>query len=70
MSDFEIVVTEEKAPEIISEAVQGPQGAPGNNLVGGYNVQLTNPQLGDVLSFGGDKFINRAAADLTDGGNF
>ena len=70
MSDFEIIVTEDKAPEIITEGVQGPPGPPGNNLVGGYTVALINPQPGDVLSFGGDKFVNTPAANLTDGGNF
>lgn len=65
-----ILVVEEPPAEIISEGMMGPPGPPGNNLVGGYSVALSNPQPGDVLSFGGDKFINASAASLTDGGNF
>lgn len=70
MSDFEIVVVEDKPAEIITEGIQGPPGPPGNNLVGGYSVALTNPRPGDLLSFQGDKFVNTPAASLTDGGNF
>lgn len=65
-----VVVLDEQPAEIISEGVMGPPGPPGNNLIGGYSVALVNPQLGDLLSFGGDKFVNTPAASLTDGGNF
>lgn len=79
MADFEIVettqettvvVVEQPPSEIISEGIQGPPGPPGNNLVGGFNVVLSNPLPGDLLSFSGDKFINTPPANLTDGGNF
>jgi len=70
MTDFQIVVIEEQPAEIVSEGIQGPPGPSGNNLVGGYSVALINPQVGDLLSFAGDKFINKPAESLTDGGNF
>ena len=79
MADFEIIQTTEEttvvviedAPtEIISEGIQGPPGPPGNGLVGGYSVDLVNPQPGDILSFSGQKFVNTPAPSLTDGGNF
>lgn len=70
MSDSIVVVTEDAPAELVFEIIQGPPGPPGNNLVGGFAVALVNPQPGDLLSFGGDKFINTPAASLTDGGNF
>jgi len=68
--EITVVVLDEQPAEIISEGVMGPPGPPGNNLVGGYAVALSNPQPGDVLSFGDNKFVNTSAASLTDGGNF
>ena len=70
MSDFEIVVVEDKATEIISEGIQGPPGPPGNNYLGGFQVAVSSPRQGDVISFANGQFINQPAASLTDGGNF
>lgn len=65
----EIIVVDDQT-EIIVEGIQGPPGPAGDGLVGPYQVLLTNLQVGDVLTFGGDKFINTPAPTLTDGGNF
>lgn len=36
----------------------------------GFPVLVANPQPGDVISYMGSAFRNRAQTDLTDGGNF
>lgn len=38
--------------------------------IDGVPVLVKNPQLGDVISFNGAVFANRAQTDITDGGNF
>lgn len=65
----EIIVVDDQA-EIIVEGIQGPPGPAGDGRIGSYEVALTNLQAGDVLQFGGEKFINAPAPTLTDGGNF
>lgn len=51
-------------------AVIGPPGLPGPNSIGGYGFEVTDLASGDVLSFGGEAWVNARRASLTDGGNF
>lgn len=77
-----VVVVEEQPAEVISEGMMGPpgakgdkgdkgdQGIPGPNTVGGFLVQFTDPNEGDILAIGSNKVVNVSAPSLTDGGNF
>jgi hypothetical protein len=56
--------------EIIGRGQQGPPGLSGNANIGGKPVNITNPSLGDVLSYGDDAWINAPQTALADGGNF
>jgi len=38
--------------------------------IDGHPVVISNPQVGDVISYTGAVFANRSQEDLTDGGNF
>lgn len=50
---------------------QGAQGVPGPNQIGGYVIEITTPQAGDLLQFNaGSKWVNSPQANITDGGNF
>lgn len=42
----------------------------GGGLIDGVPVVVTNPALGDVISYDGAIFRNRKQTELTDGGNF
>lgn len=48
-------------------AVVDPSGGYG---LDGVPVLVRNPRIGDVISFNGAVFANRAQEDITDGGNF
>ena len=54
------------------QGIQGIQGPAGSNLIGGYEVAISGLLNNDLLSYssGVTKWVNRAALDLTDGGNF
>lgn len=52
------------------QGIQGPVGPACPNEIGGIPVFVSSPQNGDVISFNGAAFINRAQVELTDGGNF
>lgn len=65
-----IVVVREPETQITVSAV-GPQGAPGPNAIGGYEVTVDEIADGDVLSFAAanSRWTNRRQENLTDGGN-
>ena len=42
----------------------------GGGSVGGYPVNLTNPQPQDVLMFGTNEWVNTPQTEIADGGNF
>lgn len=47
--------------QVITLGVQGPQGIPGPQTIGGFPVVITDPQEGDQLVFtaaDGGKWIN------------
>lgn len=50
--------------------VRGGGGSSNATTLQGYNLSISDPQNGDVLSFSGPVIVNRAQVDLTDGGNF
>ena len=54
------------------QGVQGAQGPAGLSLIGGYEIAISGLLNNDLLSYssGVTKWVNRAAIDLTDGGNF
>lgn len=62
-----VVVTGEEKFNVITEGIQGPPGASG---VGGYDADIISPQVGDLLSFSSNKWINIRRVDVSDGGNF
>jgi hypothetical protein len=67
-----VTVDESGAVTVTTIGIQGPAGSSSGMIVGGYNVTLTNLVNNDLLSFnaGESTWINRAAVELTDGGNF
>lgn len=67
-----VTVDESGAVTVTTIGIQGPAGSSSGMIVGGYNVTLTNLLNNDLLSFnaGESRWINRAAVELTDGGNF
>lgn len=38
--------------------------------IGGYPIDLTDAEVGDILTFDGDEWINGRRETITDGGNF
>ena len=54
------------------QGIQGAQGPAGLSLIGGYEIAISGLLNNDLLSYssGVTKWVNRAAIDLTDGGNF
>jgi len=45
-------------------------GVEGSALIGGYAVQASSLQMGDLLVFNGTKWINENETLVADGGNF
>ncbi|MBF9235577.1 hypothetical protein [Microvirga alba] len=72
--DTVVIVSDQTASRVIvgrdsSDAINVVRPAYGNGL-DGIPVNVTNPKMGDVISFNGAVFTNRDQTDLTDGGNF
>lgn len=65
-----VVVVREPQTSITVTAV-GPQGHPGPNAIGGYEITIADIADGDVLSFASasNRWTNRRQENLTDGGN-
>lgn len=53
-----------------SEAITVVRPSPGAGGLDGFPVFVSSPKNGDVISFNGSAFTNRAQVELTDGGNF
>lgn len=45
-------------------------GLAGPNSIGGYDIEVTDIQDGEILIFRDGKWINEAQANITNGGNF
>lgn len=58
------------AEQRIQVAVNAGIVGGGASGIGGFGVQISDIQPGDVIAFNGQVFINRRQVDLTDGGNF
>jgi hypothetical protein len=52
------------------QGVQGEQGIPGPNEIGGFPVALSNAQEKDLLQLKSWSWQNTPQEALTDGGNF
>lgn len=67
-----VVVESAGEVSIVTVGIQGPPGSSAGELIGGYNVALNNLVNSDLLSFdsGSASWVNKRAADITDGGNF
>lgn len=67
-----VSIAEGGAVTVTSVGIQGPPGSSAGNILGGYNVQLTNLLHYDLLSFdaSASEWVNRRAGEVTDGGNF
>jgi hypothetical protein len=48
----------------------GPTGPAGPNAIGGYPISISSATSGDMLSFDGSVWYNRAQESVSDGGNF
>ena len=64
------VLTTKPQVSVTAVGPQGPKGDDSNGKLGGYVVNLTNPQNLDVLQFQSQEWVNNPQANLTDGGNF
>lgn len=54
-----------------AQGERGATGADGPNDIGGYTIEITSPQQGDLLQFNASsKWVNSPQANITDGGNF
>ena len=63
-----VVVSSSEAYNVISEGIQGPPGVSG---IGGYESEILDPEVGDIITFSSDnKWINIRRTDVSDGGNF
>jgi hypothetical protein len=49
---------------------RGVQGAPGNNDIGGYPVNIISAQNYDALMFVSNEWTNIPQTEISDGGNF
>lgn len=65
-----LVVQDPQTLVVSAPGPQGPQGEPGENVIGGYAVAVEDLANGDVLSFTGTAWSNRRQETLSDGGNF
>lgn len=64
------VVVEKPQISVTAVGPQGPKGDDSNGMIGGYPVNLSNPQDFDVLQFQSQSWVNNPQTNLTDGGNF
>lgn len=58
--------------EIITVGTQGPEGPPGESLIGGYFVTVTDIANNDLIRFdtAQQKWINIKQSEVLNGGNF
>jgi hypothetical protein len=58
--------------QVISVGIQGPPGPPGESLIGGYLVSVTNLGNNDLIRFNSatQRWVNIKSSDIVDGGNF
>mgnify|MGYP003325151936 CR=1 FL=1 len=58
--------------EVLEIGIQGPQGAPGESLIGGYFVSVSNLSNDDLIKFDSatQKWVNVKKDDVLNGGNF
>lgn len=64
-----IIVTRLDDPSA-GNIIISPYSAPGPNTIGGYEIQVANPEMDDVLQFDTSTWRNRPQSRITDGGNF
>ena len=75
MTDTVVILSDTGAARVqvtkdASDSVTVVRPTPGAGCIDGFPVFVSSPQNGDVISFNGAAFINRAQVELTDGGNF
>ncbi len=75
MTDTVVILSDTGASRVqvtkdASDSVTVVRPQPGAGGIDGFPVFVSSPQNGDVISFNGAAFINRAQVELTDGGNF
>lgn len=60
------------AIQVVSVGIQGPAGPPGESLIGGYLVSVTNLANNDLIRFDSatQRWVNIKSTDIVDGGNF
>ena len=58
--------------EVVVVGVQGPAGPPGESLIGGYLISVTNLENRDLIKFDSatQRWINVKSTDIVNGGNF
>ena len=58
--------------EVITVGIQGPQGPPGANYIGGYLVSVANLANNDLIRFDSaiQRWVNIKQSDVLNGGNF
>lgn len=49
---------------------QGPEGPPGTNTIGGYGINVNDPQNYNALMFKDEFWVNIPQEEISDGGNF
>ena len=54
----------------IPKGAKGDTGDSGPNAIGGFDVEVSTPENGDVLAFSSNRWVNSPQSNLTDGGNF
>lgn len=74
MNETVVIVSDNTAGQVsvtkdASDAINVVRPSMGNGL-DGFAVIVKSPKVGDVISFNGAVFTNRAQVELTDGGNF
>ena len=75
MTDTVVILSDTGAARVqvtkdASDSVTVVRPTPGAGGIDGFPVFVSSPQNGDVISFNGAAFINRAQVELTDGDNF
>lgn len=60
------------ATEVITVGIQGPQGPPGSNYIGGHLVTVTDLSNNDLIRFDStiQRWVNVKQTDILNGGNF
>jgi len=57
-------------PTQIVQINRGVQGPSGNDIIGGYPVNVISPQNFDALMFQNNQWVNTPQTEIADGGNF